>query len=135
MQESSTFNSSDHGWTPTVQPATAYLEAPQSRTAACGRAWRRGRIRRGTAARHCGSGGALQSRGIAAREGLDVGGGQRVAAYSPIAAFDLLDYAPGDIAHVLTLDRDHCVGQLGDHLALLFLAEHVFDDANLDERH
>ena len=35
MQESSTVNSSDHGWTPTVQPATAYLETlnPEQRRA------------------------------------------------------------------------------------------------------
>src|SRR5437868_9749330 len=35
MQESSTVNSSDHGWTPTVQPATAYLESlnPEQRRA------------------------------------------------------------------------------------------------------
>src|SRR5579864_4722223 len=35
MQESSTVNSSDHGWTPTVQTATAYLETlnPEQRRA------------------------------------------------------------------------------------------------------
>src|SRR5690242_6608062 len=72
---------------------------------------------------------------LSARQGVDVGGGQRVAADPPVAAFHLLDDAPRDIAHVLALDRDHRVGQLADHLALLFLAEDVLDDANLNERH
>ena len=75
------------------------------------------------------------SRGFSARQSVHVGGGQRVAADPPVAAFHLLDHAPSDAAHVLALDRDHRVGQLADDLALLFLAEHVLDDANLNERH
>src|SRR5262249_11853536 len=51
------------------------------------------------------------------------------------AAFHLLDHAPGDGTHGLALDRHHGVGELADDLALLFLAENVFDDANLNERH
>jgi hypothetical protein len=73
--------------------------------------------------------------GLAAREGVYIGGGQRGAADSPVAAFDLLDHAPCDIAHVFAVDRDHRLGQFADDLALLFPAEHVLDDANLNEWH
>src|ERR1700722_13838451 len=52
----------------------------------------------------------------------------------PQSPLSTLDHAPSDLAHVLALDRDHRIGQLADDLALLFLAEHVFDDANLNER-
>src|SRR3954467_5199411 len=72
---------------------------------------------------------------LSACEGMHVGGGEGVAADTPVAAFHVLDHAPGDVAHVLALDRDHRVSQLADHLALLFLAEHVLDDPNLNERH
>src|SRR5207249_4693571 len=72
---------------------------------------------------------------LSARQGVHVGCGERVAADAPVAAFHFLDHAPGDAAHVLAFDRDHRVGQLADDLALLLLAEHVLDDANLNERH
>src|SRR6266478_8690278 len=75
------------------------------------------------------------SRSFPARQRVHIGGGQGVAANSPVPAFHLLDHAPGDAAHVLAFDRDHRVGQLADDLALLLLAEHVLDDANLNERH
>src|ERR1700730_15837630 len=75
---------------------------------------------------------AAPSRGLSACQGLDVGGGQGIAADPPVAAFHLLDDAPGDIAHVLTLDRDHRLGELADDLALLFPTEHVLDHANLN---
>jgi hypothetical protein len=79
--------------------------------------------------------GATPSRSLAACQSVHVGGRQGVATDSPVAAFHLLDHAPGDVAHVLTLDRDHRIGQLADDLTLLFLTEHVLDDANLNERH
>jgi hypothetical protein len=69
------------------------------------------------------------SRSLSACQSVHVGGGQGVATDPPVAAFHLLDQAKGDLAHVLTLDRDHRVGQLGDDLALLFLTEHVFEDS------
>ena len=55
----------------------------------------------------------------------DRAGGQRahvlgreaVARDTPVAALDLLDHAPGDLAHVLALDRDHRVGETLDDLA------------------
>ena len=75
------------------------------------------------------------SRGLSASQGMHVGGCQRLAADSPVAAVHLLDHAPGDPAHALAFDRDHRVGQLADDLALLFLAEYVLDDTNLDKRH
>src|SRR6266446_7056507 len=75
------------------------------------------------------------SRSLSACQSVYVGSGQSIAADPPVAAFHLLDHAPSDLAHVLALDRDHRVCQLADDLTLLFLAEHVFDDANLNERH
>src|ERR1700733_9407845 len=72
---------------------------------------------------------------LALRQCMHVSGGQRIAADSPVTAFHLLDHAPGDAAHALALDRNHRVGQLADHLAFLLLAEHVLDDANLNEWH
>src|SRR5262245_66548852 len=75
------------------------------------------------------------SRSLSARQGVHVGGGQGVAADSPVAALHLLDHAPSDASHALTFDRDHRVGQLADHLALLFIAKHVFDDEVLNQLH
>jgi len=49
----------------------------------------------------------------------DVLGGQRATADPPIATGDLLDDHPVQIPQRLTLDRDHSLGQLLDHLALL----------------
>src|SRR5580658_551101 len=69
------------------------------------------------------------------RQGMHIRRAQRIAADAPVPAFHFLDHAPRDTAHVLALDRDHRVGQLADHLAFLLLAEHVLDDANLNERH
>ena len=50
--------------------------------------------------------------GLSARHGVYIGGGQGIAADPPVAAFDLLDDAPGDATHGLALDRDHRVGYL-----------------------
>src|SRR2546423_1721124 len=75
------------------------------------------------------------SRSLSARQSVDVGRGQSVAADPPVAAFHLFDDAPGDLTHVLPLDRDHCISQLVDDLTLLFFTEHVLDDANLNGRH
>src|SRR4051794_31876904 len=66
---------------------------------------------------------------------MHVGGGQGFAADSPIATFHFLDHAPSDATHALALDHDHRISQFADDLALLFFAEHVLDDANLNERH
>jgi hypothetical protein len=52
----------------------------------------------------------------------------------PVVAFDLFDEAKGNLAHVLALDRNHCVGQLADDLALLFFSEHILDNLNLIKR-
>src|SRR3954454_13499295 len=78
------------------------------------------------------SGGGLDR---ACRERADVLGGQRVTGDAPIAALDLLDHAPGDLAHVLALDRHHRVGQTLDDLLLLIAREHAFDELDVDERH
>src|SRR5262249_271765 len=75
------------------------------------------------------------SRSLSACQSVDIGGGQGLAPDPPVAAFHLLDQTKGDLTHVLALDRDHRVGQLGDDLALLFLTEYVLDDLNLNERH
>src|SRR2546429_137694 len=75
------------------------------------------------------------SRSLSACQSVHVVSGQSVAADPPVAALHLLDQAKGHAAHALALDRHHRIGQLADDLALLFLAEHVFDDANLNERH
>jgi hypothetical protein len=74
-------------------------------------------------------------RGLAARQRMDVGSGERIARYPPVAALDFFDYAPSDLTHVFALNRDHGVGQLRDDLLLLFLAENIFDDSDLNERH
>src|SRR5258706_11443144 len=75
------------------------------------------------------------SRSFPARQRVHIGGGQGVAANSPGPAFHLLDHAPGDAAHVLAFDRDHHTWEVADDLALLFLAEDVLDNANLNEGH
>src|SRR5215472_7282191 len=75
------------------------------------------------------------SRRLAACQSVDVGGGHRFSTDPPVAAFDFFDQAKRDLTHVLTLDRDHCISELTDNLTLLFLTEHVLDDANLNERH
>ena len=62
-------------------------------------------------------------------------GREAVAGDPPIAALDLLDHAPRDLAHVLAFDRDHRVGQTLDDLLLLVAAEHTFDELDVDERH
>src|SRR5207248_8287813 len=58
---------------------------------------------------------------------LDVLGAERLAAYAPVAAFHLFDEDPGDVPHVLSLDRDHRVGEALDDLSLLLGGEDVFD--------
>src|SRR5262249_53172458 len=75
------------------------------------------------------------SRSLSARQGVHVRGCPGAAADSPVAALHLLDHAPSDASHALAFDRDHRVSQLADHLALLFLAKHVLDDADLNEGH
>src|SRR6267154_6353897 len=66
---------------------------------------------------------------------LHVLGGQALAAHAPLAALELFDEHPRDGAHRLALDVDHRLGEAGDHLLLLVLAEHAFDELHLDERH
>ena len=45
--------------------------------------------------------------------------GQRLAADAPFAATNILDRHPCDGPHVFTLDRDHRIRELDDHLLLL----------------
>jgi hypothetical protein len=66
---------------------------------------------------------------------VHIGGGQGLAADPSVAAFHLLDQAKGDLAYILALDRHHCVSQLANDFALLFLAEHVLNYSNLNEWH
>src|SRR5215468_10662166 len=75
------------------------------------------------------------SRRLAACQSVDVGGGHCLAAHSPVAASHLFDQTKGDLTHVFTFDRDHCVSQLADDLTLLFLTEYVLDYLNSDKRH
>src|SRR5262249_26236436 len=58
-------------------------------------------------------------RGFAGGKGLDIGGGQRLAADPPVAALGFLDDHPGHRAHVFPFDGNHRVGELVDDLALL----------------
>src|SRR5688572_33343913 len=69
------------------------------------------------------------------RQGLDIGGVQRVAGDRPVAGGDLFDDAPGDRAHVLALDLHHRVGEPADDLLLLLGGEDVFDDLHADQWH
>src|SRR6476661_3817044 len=71
----------------------------------------------------------------AACHGLDVLGGEGLAADAPVAAGDLLDDAPGHGAHVLALDADHGVGQLAHDVLLLLGGEDALDELDVDERH
>jgi hypothetical protein len=59
----------------------------------------------------------------------------RASAWTSAVVSGFFDHAPSDLTHVFALDRDHGVGQLRDDLLLLFLAENVFDDSDLNERH
>src|SRR5450755_3159371 len=70
-----------------------------------------------------------------ARECLEVVGGKGLTADAPLAAGDLLDDAPGELAHALALDRDHRVRDPFDDLPLLLGGEDTLDDLDLDERH
>jgi hypothetical protein len=124
-----------------IEPTIPYLSRRWNET--------RRRIERGTSLRVIdpkarttvdGPGGTMGrkvvlSGSFSACQSVHVSGGQRVAADSPVAAFNFLDDAPGDATHVFTLDRDHRVGELAYDLMLLLLIEHVFDDTNLNERH
>src|SRR5215472_16411982 len=65
----------------------------------------------------------------------DVLGGQRATGDPPVTARDLLEDHPRHTAHPLTLDRDHRLGQLLDHLALLLCGPDSLDHLHVDERH
>src|SRR4030095_13005023 len=43
---------------------------------------------------------------------FDSFGRERFSADAPVAAFDVLDRHPGDLAHAFAFDRDHRVGEL-----------------------
>src|SRR3954454_13650672 len=75
-----------------------------------------------------------RSGGDAGPDGLDVLGGDRLAAHAPVAALDLVDDDPRHAAHFLTFDLDHRVGELLDHLLLLALIEDTLDEPDVDER-
>ena len=66
---------------------------------------------------------------------LGVVGGEGLAADGPVAALDLFDNHPGDLAHALAFDGDHRVGEFLDDPALLLGGEHVLDELDVDERH
>ena len=53
--------------------------------------------------------------------------------HSPL--LHLFDRDPRDRPHRLALDVDHRLGEPGDDLLLLVVAEHTFDELHLDERH
>src|ERR1700689_453577 len=68
-------------------------------------------------------------------EFLDGFGGQWRAANAPFAARYFPNLYPGHAAHVLTLDRDHGIGQFLDDLVLLLGAEHLFNQMHFDQWH
>src|SRR3954471_18336188 len=68
-------------------------------------------------------------------EGAHGVGRQGLAAEAPVTALDLVDHDPGHAAHVLTLDLNHRVGELLDHLRLLVVVEDTFDETDVDEGH
>ena len=72
---------------------------------------------------------------LSCSESVDGGCGKRLAADGPVAAFDFIDFDPGNLAQVFAFDFDHGVGDLVDHRALLLRGEHVFDNIDSDERH
>jgi hypothetical protein len=71
----------------------------------------------------------------ARRQGLHIGGVQRVAGDRPVAGGDLLDDAPGDRTHVLALDLHHRVGEPANDLLLLVGGEDILDDLHIDQGH
>src|SRR5437764_369925 len=73
--------------------------------------------------------------GLAALERFDVVSCDRLTAHAPVAAGDLVDHAAGELAHVLTLDLDHRVGETLDDLPLLLGGEDALDHFYLDQRH
>src|SRR5215469_15632733 len=80
------------------------------------------------------------SRGIsrsasAGGESLHVLGGQRVTADRPIAAVHLFQHAPGHLAHVLTLDRHHRIGELLHNLPALRAGENTLNHLDINQRH
>src|SRR5262249_3423576 len=66
---------------------------------------------------------------------LDCGRRHALAANSPIAALDLLDRDHRHLAHVLTLDTNHRLGESLDHLLLLGVRKDSFDHLYLDKWH
>jgi hypothetical protein len=66
---------------------------------------------------------------------LDVLGRDRIAADTPVAAFDFVDRDPRDSTQRLSLDAHHCLGELRDHLFLLAAIEDSFDYLDLDKWH
>jgi hypothetical protein len=68
-------------------------------------------------------------------ERLDIGRFQCLAADGPVSAFEFIDADPGDRAHVLALDLDHCRSNFGDQLLLLLWGKNVFNHIDGNERH
>jgi hypothetical protein len=52
------------------------------------------------------------SRSLSAGKSADVSGGHRFTPDPPVGAFHFFDWAKGNLAHVLALDRDHRVGEM-----------------------
>src|SRR5580692_206843 len=46
-------------------------------------------------------------RGLAVRERVNVGRGERIPGDPPVAALDFFDHAPSNLTHVFALNRDH----------------------------
>src|SRR5579859_1964248 len=74
-------------------------------------------------------------RGRLIGHGVDVGGGQGLAADPPVALLNLLHPHPGDAPHGLAFDGDDGLGDLLDQGAFLAGCEDVLDDFNRDKRH
>src|ERR1700678_2413962 len=66
---------------------------------------------------------------------FDVLGRECIATDTPVAAFDFVDRDPRDATQRLSLNANHCLGELGDHLLLLAAVEDTLDDFDLYERH
>lgn len=60
---------------------------------------------------------------------------QALAANGPVAAFEIIDAHPGDLAHGFAFDGEHGVGDALDHFGFLIRRENVFDEINRNQRH
>jgi hypothetical protein len=75
------------------------------------------------------------SGGFPAGDRVNVGGGQRLAADSPVAALHFLDDDPRDGAHCFAFDRHHRVSEFLGNLLLLSGRKNAVDEFDVDEWH